>query len=480
VSSNTVLCKSVPWKTLPCALAFVASLVAVPGRAADGAPDPSFGVSGIAYITPDDVDAREIMPNAVIALPDGKLLFGGARNKIIPGSPVFEPQIRGMLVRLNADGSADATFANTAVPGLFELPDLVPGTRMQSLESMARLDSGSIIGVGTGMVNSPQNGFIVKFDANGALDSAFGTAGAVLRPTFYPHAVRIDSHGRAVVVGERFNSQAFVYTSTVLRLMADGTPDATFGIAGEVSIPWSDATLSGYLSDLALTVDDRVIVGGAFEAYGSGLGSDFAIAKLDASGAFDTGFAGTGWRVFHDPSETSNINRADRLALLSDGHIAFAGYHAAGENITGLILGRLATDGTTDTTFGDLATPGYFKPAILPTAQSVNVTAMVAQGDDKLLVSIAAYVAPDKENFFAIRSTAAGQLDPGFAAAGILEADVAPGGVYSEISAMTLQPDGRIVLGGRSMRSSASPVVDMAATRLLNAPADRIFADGFD
>ena len=49
-------------------------------------------------------------------------------------------------------------------------------------------------------------------------------------------------------------------------------------------------------------------------------------------------------------------------------------------------------------------------------------------------------------------------------------------------SAMTLQPDGRIVLAGRSMRSTESPIVEFAATRLLNAsgPDDRIFGDGFD
>jgi uncharacterized delta-60 repeat protein len=470
-------------KTLSCAGAFLVALIAVPCAAADGDPDPGFGSSGIAYVTPDDVDAREIMPNAAIALPDGKLLFGGARNKLIEGAPPYEPQIRGMLVRLDADGSPDATFGNTTIPGLFELPDLVAGTRMQSVESMARLDDGSIIAVGTGMVNSPQEGFIVKLDAAGALDTAFGTGGSVLLPKFYPHAVALDSQGRAVVAGERFDNQSFVYTSTVLRLTADGAPDATFGSAGEVAIAWSDAMLSGYLNSVAITPDGQLVVAGSFEAYGAGFGSDFAIARLDAAGAFDTGFAGTGWRVFHDPSEASTSNRIDRLALQSGGRIAFAGFHTSGENMTGLILGRLGADGTTDMAFGDAASPGFLKPAVLPTAQTVNVTALVAQADDKLIVSAAYFAAPDKEDFFALRTTADGQLDAGFALGGVFDFDAAPGsGVYSEISAMTLQPDGRIVVAGRSMRSDASPVVDMAAMRLLNAttPADRVFADGFD
>lgn len=472
-----------PSKTLLLLATCVAVSIASPCFAADGAPDPAFGVGGIAYVTPDDVGAREITPYVAIALPDGKLLFGGSRNKILDGSPVYEPQIRGMLVRLNADGSADASFGNTSIAGLFELPDLVTGTRMQSIESMARFDDGSIVAVGSGMVNAPQKGYIVKLDTDNALDAAFGDGGTVLLPGFYPHAVRIDSQGRSVVVGERFDSQSFLYTSTVIRLLADGTLDPTFGSAGSVPIAWSDATLSGYLGDLALTPEDGVVVAGAFEAYGSGLGSDFAIARLDADGVLDTDFAGSGWRVFHDPSESSTINRIDHMALLADGRIAFAGYHSTGENITGLVLGRLAADGSTDTTFGDLTAPGYFKPNVLPAAETVNVTAMLAQSDGKLIVSAGYFVpSPEKENFFAVRSTADGQLDASFANDGVFEADLAPDGYYSEISAMTLQPDGRIVAGGRSQRSTASPLVDMAAIRLLNASPtpDKIFANGFD
>lgn len=459
-----------------------AASIALPCFAADGGIDPSFGVDGVSYVTPDDIDAREIMPVVAIPLPDGKLLFGGTRNKIVEGSPWFEPQIRGALVRLNADGSPDAGFGNTAIPGLFELPDLVSGTRMQGIESMARLDDGSLIAVGTGMVNAPAQGFIVKFDAEGALDAGYGDGGTVLLPEFYPHAVAIDSQGRALVGGERFDPQTFIYTSSVIRLDADGAADAGFGDAGTVSIDWGDAQLSGYVSDIKSAAGDSVIVGGGYEVYGAGMGSDFAIARLDADGAFDTTFAGTGWTVFHDTTETSTSNRVNKLAVSADGRIAFAGYHTAGENITGLILGRLGVDGSIDTSFGDASTPGFLAPPVLPTAQNVNPTALLLQDDGKLLVSAAYFAWPDRQTFFAVRTTVDGQLDADFAAAGVLQLDLALDGSYSESSAMTLQPDGRIVLAGRSMRSTESPIVEFAATRLQNAggPDDRIFGDGFD
>src|SRR5690606_34026242 len=135
-----------------------------------------------------------------------------------------------------------------------------------------------------------------------------------------------------------------------------------------------------------------------------------------------------------NPAETGTSNRINKLALMANGAIAFAGYHTSGENLTGLILGRVLADGSSDPGFGDATTPGFSIPAILPTAQSVNVTAMLAQPDGKLIVSTSQWVAPDKQNFYAIRTTASGELDADFAAAGIFETDVAPDGSYSEIS----------------------------------------------
>lgn len=458
--------------------AVLATSFTLPCFAADGDPDPGFGSGGVSYVAVDDVAAREIYPRESIALPDGKLLFAGARNKIIPPAPFFEPQIRGMLLRLNADGSPDAGFGNTAITGLVELPDLAAGQRMQGIESIARFADGSYVAVGTAMVNGPLMGYVVKLTASGDLDGSFGGGGIVLLPSHYLHVVRLDSQQRVVVGGEHFDGGTFVSTSTIVRFDGTGAYDATFGDAGVAPIAWTDAASSGYVHDLAIVEGDKIVVGGGFEANGSGLGTDYALARLDADGSFDTSFASVGWRVFHDPSETSIVNAVERLAPLADGRIAFAGYHNTGENITGLVLGRVATDGSTDATFGDIANPGYFKPSILPAAETANVTGLVMQSDGKLVASVAYYTS-GKENFFAVRSTADGALDTHFAAAGIYDADLAPDGPYSEIGTLLLQPDGNIVAGGRAQRTSASPLVDFAATRLL-VTADVIFADGFD
>ncbi len=350
------------------ALALAAAFGTSSCFAADGDLDPGFGTGGIAYLTPDLVDAQELQPYKAIVLPDGKLLFAGSLDA--PTTVPFEQEYRGMLARFNEDGTVDAGFGNSSIPGVVALPALDPNHRMENIESIARLDDGSLIAVGISQVTSLEEGFVVRMDANGTIDTTFaGGAGFVLIPLYYAHAVGIDSQGRIVVAGESIDIGTFVYTANVMRFNADGTPDTTYGDNGTASLAWDGAGNSGYLADLIMTADDGVIVAGRYEVYGSGLGSDYAIAKLDATGTPDATFGDAGSRVFHDPSSDSFINAIQRIAATPDGGIAWAGYYYVTDTgANPLIVGHLGADGATDDAFGDAATPGYFRPAIVPTA----------------------------------------------------------------------------------------------------------------
>jgi uncharacterized delta-60 repeat protein len=452
--------------------------------AADGDVDPGFGVNGTSVVASDGTDTVSIVPMHAIVLPDGKLLFSGARHHPLPENPPFEPQIRGMLMRMNADGSADASYGNSPIAGLEVLPDLVPGTRIQSLDSMVRLDDGSVVAAGTAVADAPSQGFIVKLDTSGTPVPGFGSKGAVLLPDVSLHAVAVDSQGRIVACGERLLD--FHHTSVVVRVGADGTLDKTFGDDGVLSIVWSDAGKEGYLSDLAISPDDGIVVGGRFAVYGPGVKSDYAIAQLAVDGTFDPALNGTGWRVFHDEAGTSMTNGIDRLALLSDGRVVFAGYHAVGDQgFRGAALGRLAADGATDTMFGSAVTPGFLYMDVVGGARALDASALAIQADGKPVVTITYFSSTERQQFLAMRATADGQLDAGFASGGILEADLVPGGgtsSYSDARAMALQADGRIVIGGRIVRSVDPPLTDMAVLRILgtDAAGDQIFADGFD
>jgi uncharacterized delta-60 repeat protein len=469
------------WQSQAIGWAVAALMPFAAALAADGDLDPGFGEGGIATITPDGTNTIALVPMRALAFADGKLLFSGAHHYLPPKNPPFEPEVRGMLMRMNADGSPDASFGNSDTPGVVVLPDLVAGTRIQSLDAMVRLEDGSIVGAGTGVADAPSQGFIVKLAPDGSLDAAFGSGGTVLLPDINLHAVAVDEERRIVACGERLLDH--VYTSMVVRVNANGTPDAGFGDGGVVSIAWSDPAEAGYLSDLAIASDGGIIVGGRFAAYGLGLSSDFAIAKLAGDGTLDATFGDGGWRVFHDESSPSTTNAIERLALLADGRIVFAGYHASDDaGHRGAALGRLAPDGSTDATFGDAATPGYLYVDWVPDSPALDVSALALAADGKPVVALAYFSSSESERFVAFRATADGALDTGFADQGVFALALGPEGMPTDARSMTVQADGNIVLAGRATQTLDPPLSTMNVVRLLGtaAPDERIFADGFD
>lgn len=456
---------------------FMSLLVLSPmstGLAADGVPDPAFGLDGLAYITPDDVEARQLHPYATAVLPDGRLLFGGFRSRFIPEVP-FEPELRAMLARMNADGSVDATFGNTTIPGVVTLPDIVPDSRVQSIEAVDLLDDGTLLTVGSAFAPAPATGFLVHLLADGSVDTGFGDGGFVRMAYTELHALAVDGAGRIVVAGT--NVEDFGNTfGTVARFSADGIADATFAESGVRVVDWEGES-SSTIDALALDADGRIVVGGRYSR--GGLASDAAVARLDADGNHDTTFAGTGWRLFVPDDIDSAINTVQRLVPTGDGGIAFAGQYENAAGRRALTLGRLNADGSSDTGFGDPASPGWLRPAIVPDAFVVDATDLLLRSDGRLVVSASYYSPTIESRFIVVRTTPTGLPDPAFAEGGILHLDAAAGGISSEAASMALQADGALLVAGAAERSE--PLIELAVTRLLDGgQGDRIFADGFD
>lgn len=447
--------------------------------AADGDLDPDFGSGGVAYLSLDGVEGHELRTAAVIALPDGKLLFGGSRNKLIDGNP--DPHMRATLARTNADGSVDTSFgADPANPGLVVLPDLMPGTGMQSIETVQHLADGSILVAGSIGAFGPRTGFVMKLDAQGAPVASFGNNGRVTLSGANFHASALDSQQRLVLAGERYAGG--IAEGIVVRLTGSGQFDPTFADDGDgiARFPATDADAdeSSFFSTVAITTGDGVIAGGACETAGSGMGTDFSLARLDPSGRRDPAFAGNGWRLFRLPGDDSIINGIDRLLTTPDGRIVVAAHHEDPKTGVNVVLGRLAADGSTDASFGSPATPGYQPVDVVPDAWNRYPSGLVRQADGKLLVSVS-YAIPGKSNFLAFRTSSEGALDAGFGADGVIELDLAPDGVYSDLTALTLQ-GGLPILAGSAKRAMFSPLVDLAVVRLGGGGSDTIFTDGFD
>ncbi|MBA8889282.1 putative delta-60 repeat protein [Dokdonella fugitiva] len=460
-------------RTLSLLLAAASGIAcATPG----GVPDPGFGDHGFAFLSLDGVEGHELRAGAALALPDGSLLYGGSRNLRVAGNP--DPHVRAMLARMHADGSPDETFnTDPALPGIRVMDDLVPGTASQQIEAIARLADGTILATGTATAFGPLTCFVIRLDAGGNRDATFADgAGLATIPRAHCHALVVDADGGIVVAGERIHGTT-PNEGFLARFDADGTPDAAFGNGGIASLPAVVEDESGYLGTLAIGPRGVLVVGGSYEAFGAGMGADFSLARFTADGQLDTTFAGSGWRVFHADGDASTFNGIDRLLVDGGGAIVFGGHRQDAQGSVQVVLGAVAVDGSTDTTFGN-AGSGFAPIDFAPDAAARYVTGLVRQSGGALVAS-ATEAVPGRSDFVAFRTDAHGVLDPQFGSAGIASIDLAPTGTYSNATALVLQGDVPVV-AGPVKRDPSSLLVDLGAVRLVDVLDDTIFTDDFD
>lgn len=190
---------------------------------------------------------------------------------------------------------------------------------------------------------------IVRYLADGALDAAFGSNGVVTvgfsNGADTARALALQADGKIVVAGRAVGSGFDDFGIT--RLNADGSLDTGFGTAGKALVD-----LSGGSDDAraVLVQDDGriVVVGSANTATPTGADSDFAAVRLHTDGTLDAGF-GSGGRVRVGIAGKADI--ASAAALRPDGGIVIVGRAATDGGAlpdTGLVV--LSRDGVALTT----------------------------------------------------------------------------------------------------------------------------------
>jgi uncharacterized delta-60 repeat protein len=145
--------------------------------------------------------------------------------------------------------------------------------------------------------------------------------------------VALQSDGKIVVAGSSNNLFA------LMRYNADGSEDATFGAAGQVTTPIGAG--SAQAAVLFILPDGKIVAAGIAS---NGLNLDFAMARYHPDGSLDSTF-GAGGAVTTDFNQGDDfINAFD---LQQDGKMI-----AAGVASNDFALARYNPDGTIDSTFG--------------------------------------------------------------------------------------------------------------------------------
>jgi uncharacterized delta-60 repeat protein len=192
---------------------------------------------------------------------------------------------RDMLVAaFQPDGSLDTNFGDQGQVVL----DFDNG--FDEAAAIVRLDDGRLLVAGTARPDGGNDDFaVVRLLADGSLDSTFGQDGwAVIDidgNTDSGRALVVQPDGKIVILGEAmFPSQGSVRNFTLVRLLANGSLDSGFGTGGMANL--NVATFDSAIS-LALQADGGIVLGGSANG-------DFVIARFLANGSLDSDFATAG------------------------------------------------------------------------------------------------------------------------------------------------------------------------------------------
>lgn len=276
----------------------------------DGTLDASFGAGGTAT-TP--VGVSDAHATGVVVQGDGKIVVGGYAGYTYAGA---DPDFA--LVRYDADGILDTAFGaggKVTTPVGASSDDVARGIAIQG--------DGRIVVAGSSSNGTDSNFALVRYNPDATLDTGFGAGGKVVAPagmsSEFAEAVTIQGDGKIVAAGA--SSTGTDSDFALARYNPDGTLDAAFGTAGKVITPVGLA--NDVARGIAIQGDGKIVVAGEAQHPYHIRSSYFALVRYEPDGSLDTGF-GAGGKV----TTAFDIREADSaggVAIQADGKILVVG-----------------------------------------------------------------------------------------------------------------------------------------------------------
>ena len=327
-------------------------------------------------------------------------------------------------------GTVDSTFGTN---GTVTTP-VVGFTNL--IHAIAMQPDGKIIAVGEGGAMH-----VLRYNANGTLDTSFNGSGKAQETPGTANAVAIQPDGKIIVVGDNGNPANVDFK--VIRYNANGTFDTSFDSDGIVVTPVGDAT------DVAFSVviqsDGKIIVSGRRDNPPNFLTS-FGMVRYNPDGSLDNTFGDSGKLIV--PGQGNPIT--DSIALQPDGKIVVAHNTFFSSSFSyGLAVFRYNANGTLDSSF---ATNGSISTAV---GTNVEFAALAIQSDGKIAVACSSFTSNAAGyDFWVVRYTGNGALDETFGNQGLVKTPIGAGAAFDVPKAIAIQANGKIVVGGTSPTGS--------------------------
>lgn len=290
--------------------------------------------------------------------------------------------------------------------------------------------AGNIAGLGGDDI------LLTRFNPDGSPDASFGVAGRVITMigagSDEAHAIALQADGKIVVAGDTYAGLATDGDVAILRYNPDGSPDGSFGAGGVTTIPigaWPDSA-----HDVAIQPDGKIVAAGYHSSAGD---YQIAVVRVGETGSPDNSFDGDGIRTLNVSAGSDSL---ESLLIEPGGSILAAGASDISGS-SGILVLRLTATGGLDPSMNGT---GTFVTQLGDTSSQAKT--VLRQPDGRIVVAARAVVNGQMFEFALTRLEANGDLDAGFGGGGLVRTTLSPQPDF--LNDAELQPDGKILVAG--------------------------------
>src|ERR1700722_6129968 len=425
-------------------------LTAAVSHAAPGDLDTNFAGTGelmTSFGFGDDIG------KAAAVQPDGKLVLAGYSD-IGPTGGTVE------LVRFHTNYKSDSSCG---VNGKV----MTTGYSNAVINTMALQSDGGMIVAGLLLTNGYECFALWRYTTNGAVDTSFGTSGAVITDwgqNSYISRVAVQPDGKIIAVGTVAVGGNSDFA--IARYNTNGTFDNSFGSSGKVTaVAGGDAGGDG----IAQPGDGSILVSGTG-------GFKFALLSYTTNGAVNTAFGGGSGQAVTNPGASGSLSTAYAVTIQSAGilvgqnaQIVAAGITEPTSGHIAMVVARYNLDGSFDTTFGTNGTiVKSFNTGLGGGDYANSVLALRSGGitGSTIKITVGGYGTTSTNYFFELmRLTTTGALDTTFNGTGLRTLQFGRG--FDDQAAALVFQSGNLVLAGSSLVNNNNS--DFAAVRFNNS-----------
>jgi len=275
-----------------------------------------------------------------------------------------------------------------------------------------------------------------KSQTGGTLDNSFATVGFTSfgfpQANATCNAAALQSDGKLTLAGQYISGNTG--TLAVVRLTNIGLPDSTFGLNGQVLIPFSNVNVEA--STVQIGSDGSIFIAGKSNNLP-------LLIKMSQTGILSSNF-GTGGILSFDSGLSGIID----LILLEDGKLL-----ACGKKADQFCVFKRNEDGSEELSFG---IAGF---SCIDSGPLSVLNRMTLQTDGKILLTGSLNSTATKNDIVVMRLTKSGSLDNTFNNTGIAVLALGNAGTDEVGNAIRVQKDGRIVVAGNFVDSSKTKFI---------------------